>query len=74
MTRRAVLQVMTGTAIAVPTWTERKVVAIAMRSPAFRMGYAPIPGSAERVLDSVTLPGRTFQRIPGSDRFTLASL
>jgi hypothetical protein len=73
MTRRVVLLSMAGTAIA-PTWTEQCVVAEALRSETFKMAYAPIPGSAERVLDSVTLPGRTFRRIPGTDRFRLAPL
>ena len=68
MTRRAVLQAMAGSAIAVP-WTERDVMAEAMRSETFKLEYAPIPGSTERVLAFVTLPGRTFQRIPGTDRF-----
>jgi hypothetical protein len=72
MTRRAVLQVMAGSATAARTLTEKEVVAEAMRSPRFRMDYIAVPGTSQRVLGCVSLPGRTFRRVPDTERFRIS--
>lgn len=73
ISRRSLLLTITRTAIATTrqTFTETEVLVETMRSTAFRMAYAPILGSTERVLNSVVLPGRKFQRIPGRGSFLL---